>query len=271
MKWLTIRAALRRSRADYSLNASVKKKRRNGSDRAAPSRLLPLLSPAVLLALIGGGGWWFLTHSPYFRVARIEVVNQHSYTAAEIMAMAQVSCGENIFRMDLAAGRGRLTEEVNIRDASLERLFPDTVRVRVFEREPRARVKFGRYYTVDDRGVVLRERKEVSGGSLPVITGVKIKDGLIYPPSDGESVLAILRAMDQRGISSYLDVSEMDATDSETIVLRTAQNLEVKMARADLSAQLERLEVVLPHLSGNAAARSVDLRYPDVPVSYDNE
>ena len=271
MKWLTIRSALRRSRPRITVNVAVKKKRRERRTRTKPVRLLAIIFPLVLLAGLGAGGWWFLTHSPYFRVATLEVVNQHSYSPAEIIALAGISPGENIFRMDLAAGRRRLAGEVNIRDAALERLFPDTIRLRVFEREPRARVKFGRYYTVDDRGVVLRERKEVSGGSLPVITGVKIKDGLIYPPDEGENCLAVLRAMDQQGISSYLDVSEMDASDSEVIVLRTAQDLEVKLNRADLATQLQRLEVVLPHLSGAAKARSVDLRYANVPVVFERE
>ena len=67
---------------------------------------------------------------------RIEVVNEHSYAPSEIVAMAQVAPGENIFRMDLEGGRRRLAAEVNIRDAALERVFPDTVRIRVFEREP---------------------------------------------------------------------------------------------------------------------------------------
>ena len=271
MKWLTLRAAFRRSRPRFSLNVAVKKKRRNGAARAGPPRLLPVLLPVAIFALLAGGGWWFLDHSPYFRVERIEVVNEHSYAPSEIVAMAQVAPGENIFRMDLEGGRRRLASEVNIRDAALERVFPDTVRIRVFEREPRARVKFGRYYTVDDRGVVLKDRKETAVSGLPVITGVKIKDGLIYPPADGESVLAILKAMDQRGISSYVSVSEMDASDSETIVLRTAQNLEVTLARDDLAAQIGRLEVVLPHLASHPAARSIDLRYAEVPVTFEQE
>lgn len=275
MKWLVLSSRVKTARSRIRLNSAVKKRRKKArppSPRRRTGDRLWLRFVLVLLVLGGvvTGAWWGLCHSSSFIIREIQVVNNHSYSTNEVIEMSGLKTGGNIFRFDPAVFRSRLRENVNFRDASIQRIFPDTVRIAIFEREPRARVKFGRLYTIDDCGVVLRGRKERSGGKLPVILGLKIKKGSLYPPEEGEVCLALLRELDRQNINSLVDISEINPSDSEVIEMRTSENLKIKLGKGDYEKQLGRLKVVLSNLGDNSPpARAVDLRYSHIPVSYE--
>ena len=276
MKWLTLRSRVVSSRTRIRMNASVKKRKKKTRDpspgeKRVTGRLARSLFFVIILGAVFFGAWWALARSSYFNVRAIEVAGNHLYQPKEIIAMAGLEPGENIFSLDLSRYRSRLLQEVNIRNAAVERHFPDTIRIKVFEREPRARVKFGRYYTIDAWGVVLRERKEKAGDDLPVISGLRVQNGRLYPEEEKERCLSLLKELDQMGLSGAVDIREIRVADSESIVLETGQGLEIKLGKEEYHQQLNRLMAVLNHLQKSPSrARTVDLRFSHVPVTFED-
>ncbi len=276
MKWLVLSSKVKTARPRIKMNSSVKKRKKAPAPRktARPARpKLPLrFAPVVLL--LGGivaAVWLGFTNSACFTLREIRVTNNHSYSPEEVIEMAKAETGGNIFQLDTGLLRSNLLENVNIREAFVQRIFPDTIKIAVSEREPRARVKFGKIYTIDDWGVVLRERKEESGGRLPVVVGLKVKNGSLYPREDREDCLALLRELDQQEIDSLIEIDEIYVADSGVIRMKTAGDLEITIGRDDYSDQLGRLKVVLNNLQESSApARSVDLRYKHIPVVFDD-
>lgn len=276
MKWLVLSGKVKTARPRIKMNDSVRKRKRvtRKSSPALPVRGGPRLRCVVVFLVLGGAiaaVWWGFRNFGCFTVRKIQVTDNHSYSPGEVIEMAGAKTGENIFKLDPGLLRRKLLEEVNFRDASVQRIFPDTVKIAVSEREPRARVKFGRTYTIDDWGVVLRERKEKSGGRLPVIVGMKVKNGSLYPQEDKEACVALLRELDEQDINSLIEISEINLSDSEMIVMRTAGEMEITLGKGDYLKQLGRLKVVLNNLDRSSSpARSMDLRYKHIPVVFDD-
>ena len=267
MSWITLSNRIKPLHSRVKMNASVKKRKRRpppARREEDPKRGRYFL--LIILLAAAGGIWWGLTRSPYFSVQKILVTHNHDYSSEEIIRIAGIKEGENIFRMPLADYRRRLTDQVNIRDVSLQRIFPATVRIKVVEREPCALVKYGKNYTIDFDGVILEGRKVRKGKRLPVIAGLKIKQGELYPPTRRESCLALLRELNRKGIEKHLEIKRIDLSSSRLIVMRTEGNMEIKLDPDDLSRDLQRLLVLAPRIRGRA--QSVDLRYGNVPVVF---
>jgi len=276
MRWLTLSSQVRNSRRRIKMNLAVKKRRKkkSGPSRKRPSSngrssAAPVLIVLSLVAAVGGGAWWALGHNSYFIIRNIEVVNNHHYSAEEIIEIAGLKPGGNIFHAELDRCRRNLAGQKNIRQAVVERCYPDSVRIRVSEREPRARVKFGRYYTIDAWGEILSGRKENTGENLPVISGLRIKEKELYPEEEKKHCLALLRELDRTGLSNMLNIREIKMGRSGSIIMLTERDLEIKLKKEDYRPQLQRLAAIMPHLKkSRRQAQAVDLRFSQVPVAF---
>lgn len=271
MSWLELSSSFKpglpRSRGKPS-----RRRRRpapGGRSRRRPAGAIVFVG---LLAAAVAGVRWLLVASPYFEVRKIEVSHLQTYSEEQIIELAGISPGKNIFLVDPALYRERIVAEVNIEDASVYRIFPDTLRISLRERQPRARFRYGRYYTIDGWGVVLEGEKERGAGSLPVISGpgLSVRDGRLQPAEEVSECLALLRKLDDSNLSLALDLTEIRLPRSRVVELRTASGHEITMSRENISEQLSHLRTLLPHLDGMTARRAVvDLRhYPNIPVKY---
>lgn len=276
MRWLTLSSQVKNSRKLIKMNLAVKKRRKKnrssgrkpdeGSGRRSRAPVLILLA---LLAAVSTGAWWALGHTSYFSIRKIEVVNNHNYSAAEIIEIARLKPGENIFCAKLSRYRQNLTGEGNIREAVIERCYPDSIRIKIYEREPRARVKFGRYYTIDAWGEILSGRKENAGEDLPVISGLRIKGKQLYPEDEKKHCLALLQELDRTGLGSVVNIREIKMGHSGLIIMRTDRDLEIKLKKNNYRQQLQRLSAIMPHLEKSSRpAQTVDLRFSQVPVAF---
>ncbi|HPQ67334.1 MAG TPA: cell division protein FtsQ/DivIB [bacterium] len=236
-------------------------------DPAARRRLR--LRLAGLAAVLAGAGAlvWFLLSASFFEVASVRVLNNHDFSPEEVIGLSGLAPGENIFLAPLAAARERLLSQDNIRDAVIQRVYPETVYVRIFEREARARVKYGRFYTVDADAVVLHGRKVKTWENLPTVYGLEVHDDEVGPEQKRE-LTALLGAMDTRGLEGRVRVREINMNDPRKITLVTADDTEITLKREEYGLQLDRLLQVLERLEDavRKKALSIDLRSSRVPV-----
>lgn len=106
--------------------------------------LLVAVSTVAGLFLVWRGGEWalrelvFENHS--FAVRAIHIEGEHFIPRGEILRWSGVREGENLLGLDLSRVKRDLELVPLIRSAAVERVPPNTLRIRVSEREPVARV-----------------------------------------------------------------------------------------------------------------------------------
>ena len=159
--------------------------------RKALMRKCSLVGGLVFSVLVVGGGVWgwrsgILTktsqavqESAYdatvkagFSLQSLYLEGRNRTSMEEIDKALAVKIGDPILRMSLAEVRERLEKVESIKFAAVERALPNTVYVRIVEREPVALWQNqGKLAVVDDNGVVMSDLDVAPYKQLPLIIG----------------------------------------------------------------------------------------------------
>ncbi len=160
-------------------------------------RAAPALATVAVLATIGGGlalGHHFLTTSPRFAIAHIEVRGSTVLSADEVRALLPISRGDNVFRVSTGAAEGTLRALPWVAAAAVRRELPHRIVVELRERTPAAVVAADDLYLVDAGGHPFKraaiERGE--GQGLPVVSGVSRE---LYASAPDEAAARVRRGL----------------------------------------------------------------------------
>lgn len=138
----------------------------------------------------------------------------------------------SVFSAPLAERRRELLALDWVDDATVSRMWPDRLLVRIRERKPVAFVSFpSGVLLIDGRGVLLDPPAQAQF-AFPVLSGVRENDSAA---ERRERVRIFLRVQDDMG---YLmkDVSEVDATDPESIrLVAQVENRAVELLLGDMN------------------------------------
>ena len=148
------------SHAEETQNGRKKKKRKK-------KRYLLKLS---VLLLAAAAVYAFL-HTDLFMIKKIQVSENSHFTSQEIKNMAGLKTGVNLFEYDSSECRDRLLKNSFIKDAEIKRSLPETVTIKVTERQEAAVIKNGKnYIIIDQEGIVLQLAEK--DPKVPVISGI---------------------------------------------------------------------------------------------------
>ena len=276
MKWLKLSSKLSQPRTKLKASASTRRRKKkesssSSSKKEVSGRVGGIISLLLLSVVLVGGIWWYSHNSSQFNIKEIKVANNHAYSPEEIIKQSELEVGGNIFSLNPDLARDQLLRNTDFRDVYVHRIFPDTIRIDVIEREPRALVQFGTLYTIDAFGMVLSPRKKVSGLKLPIIRGLRVRGTEIRPVDKGEACLNLLRQLEEKDIGSLVTIDEIRIFSSDLIEMRANGDIEITLEQGDYGVQLGRLKTVLSKLGMDISrAREVDLRYARVPVVFDD-
>ncbi|HEY2988308.1 MAG TPA: FtsQ-type POTRA domain-containing protein, partial [Candidatus Binatia bacterium] len=132
---------------------------------------------AILVAARAGDG--FLNHE-IFSVREIKVKGGEKVGGSEIVAMAGLSHGVSIWRVDPEAIEKKVARNPWVGRVLVRREFPRRVVIEVEEREAKAIAALGKLYYVDRDGVIFKAVEDGERTDLPLLTGLK-QDDLRYP------------------------------------------------------------------------------------------
>jgi cell division protein FtsQ len=186
-----------------------------------------------LVALGGGiagiaiGGKWglkrFVWENPTYALSDLRVTTDGLLTRLQIVEIAGIQEGENIFRVDLRKAKLALDGLPQVERVDVRRILPDRVDIKICERQPVAWVAASAStpvgmgtdsFLVDARGYVMRSRKILPEHlTLPVITGVMMEDvapGQKLPSAEATAAVELIRltAEDLRWQPRVVDVSK---------------------------------------------------------------
>jgi cell division septal protein FtsQ len=248
--------------------------------RSGPLKALRLRMAVTALAISAGivlvlfvswkGGAYLLDQyvytNPSFAIERIDLQTDGIIPTEQIRAWANIKIGQNLLSLDLARIKRDLELVPLVESASVERLLPRQLIIRLREREPIARVVVfsappggGLLEPVpvylDEQGMVippvLRTLNTVAFDTatrfLPTITGISaaaIRPGHIVDSPYVLAALRWIRAFQKSEMTGHVEVRAIDVSSPGAMLVSTEQGNEVTFSYRDFDAQLARWRAV---------------------------
>ena len=231
----------------------------------------------VAVALIGlacwqGGAWAlnkFVYQNESFTVRYLDFQNDGAISAARLRRWAGVSPDDNLLSIDLFEIKRNLELAPRIKSASVERVLPDTLQVRVAERTPRAQVwawqripglglpGWVRFH-IDADGFVqlpLRDGATVEADSLaewdlPVISGLPLDQmipGRLALSPKLHAALELIDVFDHSLLAGQVDMRVIDVSLPGILRVTTGDGAQVDMAPDRFCQQLSRWQPIRRH------------------------
>jgi cell division septal protein FtsQ len=142
-------------------------------------KALQVVTLMAILSLLGGVTYTtlqYLRTSPRFEVKNVRVLGWSRVTETQVLAQADVPNKANVFSVDLAGIRERVEKLQWVRHAIVQRVLPDTITIRVIEREPVGLARLGgQIYQFDTDAAVL-DFDPSTGVSRPILDGLQPRD-----------------------------------------------------------------------------------------------
>lgn len=218
----------------------------------------------------------YIRTETYFNIRKVVISNNHFYSKKDIIEAADISSGQNIFSVGLKDISDNIESLPNVAAACVTRRVPDTILVKIYEREAVAQVESGRFYLVDEEGVVIEPVYNIRKEDLPVIRGYEIA-GLapgtrITDPQVKLAVKLIAYTLDVM-VRAYVNPRDVDISDDTEIRMIINQGAVARFQRKDFDQNMEKLvnrlvKIVQDSIQRNKTVESIDMRFDRVPVKF---
>jgi len=255
-------------------------------------RVLVLFSKiALLVALIAGiyvGGRFaakrFFLDNPDYKLSAIEVQTDGTLQRDQILGVADLREGENIFRVNLARVHDRLQDLPQVDELEVVRKLPGEIDIRIVERKPIAWITTEKQmadpfasdaaFLVDARGVLMKEKKLLSEYlGLPVILGCdseSLEAGKTVEAPETKAALELLRLSSRSFMQTRFQIREIDVSKGYCLVVTDKNHSKVTFGFDNLDTQLQRLEQFLIYSDdAHREIATVDLLVQrNIPVTF---
>jgi len=229
------------------------------SARVVRRRRLVVATLVVLVLLTGA---WMVTRSPLLDVDRVEVRGTTQVTPDAVQAAAGVHPGDPMVWLDAGDVAGRVETLPWVRHASVQREWPDTVRITVRERAPVAWVAAGdgAFLVVDRTGRGLAVDSTQPAGLPQLLDVTPAPVGAAITPVGGAWLAGHLRA-DELALVASITVRDARAT------LQVTSGQEVRFGRLSQVGDKMRAAVAVLGQPGIGERTYIDVSAPSTPVA----
>jgi cell division protein FtsQ len=224
-----------------------------------------LFATILCFYLLWRTGEWALNRLIYendaFAVATVEVQTDGVIAPDQIRRWAAIKPGANLMALDLQRVRRDLELVPAIGAVAVERVLPQTLRIRVTEREPIAQVHLPRARTgggldvvvlqLDATGHVMtpldpRQRSTPVAKYeelLPILTGVNAAELQVGRQVESPQLLSALEMIakfQESSLAALADLKRVDLTAAEVLEVTTEQGAAVTLGLKDFERQFAR-------------------------------
>jgi cell division septal protein FtsQ len=226
----------------------------------------------VLISLVAG--FAKLSSAGVFTVDRVVVHGNSRLSTGEVLTLVDGLKGESVFSADLERYRARLLDSPWVADATMRRVLPSTIDLRVTERAPIAVGRLGdQLFLVDPSGVIIDEYgPQYAQYDLPIVDGLVTSPSQGLPAVDAERARLVARFVDAiAGMPAVRQhVSQLDVSDAHNLIAILDQDpVALRLGDRDFAARLQRYLELAPSLKEQIQEiDAVDLRFDErIPVS----
>jgi hypothetical protein len=234
----------------------------------------------------------FVYTNPAFAIDHIEISTDGIIPVDQLRRWAGVKVGDNLIALDLARVKRDLEYVPLIESASVERVLPRQLVIKVIEREPIAKVSVyqarasdslmeASTYFMDRQGMLMPplarafnpQHFDAATRDLPAMTGIPGAELRPGHKTEHQQTLAGLDWIDRFRASDMLgvvDVRSIDVSSPNTLVVSTGQGAEITFASVNLDMQISRWQKIHDFARrGERLLASLDLAVTNyVPASW---
>src|SRR5881398_1539624 len=201
----------------------------------------------------------FFIDNPDYKLSAIEVQTDGTLQRDQILNVADLREGENIFRVNLARVHERLQELPQVDGVEVVRKLPAEIDIRIVERKPIGWITSEKQiadpfasdaaFLVDARGVLMKEKKllpEYLG--LPLILGCvseSLEAGKIVESPEARAALELLRLSTRSFMQTRFQIREIDVSKGYCLVVTDKNHTRITVGFDHLEKQIQRLEQFL--------------------------
>ncbi|MFQ5427472.1 MAG: cell division protein FtsQ/DivIB [Thermodesulfobacteriota bacterium] len=264
---------------------ALKKKKRSNRRRREPllrraAHRVAVVSKAavtlVLVAFIGYGSWWLygkVITTPELAVTRLSVKGALRTQPREIIRLAGISEGQNIYSFSASEAARSIGESPWVLKAAVKRRLPGTVRIEIKERLPVAIVQMDGLFVMDSDGTIFKKLASHERLDLPLVTGLSKEmvenNGVLMT-----SFMRLFTVLEKRKGFNLDSVSEIHCDAHYGFTLHTLnRGLMVELGNSNFEAGLQLFERVgAMNREVFRGAVAVDVRRAgEVLVRYDHD
>jgi len=255
---------LRQRRQQHLLDVKVRSRKvtqhRNRKVLVALSKLALVAGfcVAVYLGALEGAKRFFF-ENPEYQLKTIEVQTDGTLQRDQIVEVADLHEGENIFKINLARVHDRIQQLPQVDEVQVLRKLSGEINIRVIERKPVAWLTSEKEFSdpfvsdaaflVDARGVLMKQKKllpEYLG--LPLILGCSnesLEAGKVVESSEAKTALELLRLSARSFMQTRFQIRDIDVSKSYCLLVTDKNHTRITFGLNDLEEQLQRLEQFL--------------------------
>ena len=255
---------LRQRRQQHLLDVKVRSRKvtqhRNRKVLVALSKLV-LVAGFCLAVYLGAleGAKRFFFENPEYQLKTIEVQTDGTLQRDQILEVADLHEGENIFKINLGRVHDRIQQLPQVDEVQVVRKLSGEVNIRVVERKPVAWLTSEKEFSdpfvsdaaflVDARGVLMKQKKllpEYLG--LPLILGCSsesLEAGKVVESSEAKTALELLRLSARSFMQTRFQIRDIDVSKSYCLLVTDKNHTRITFGLNDLEEQLQRLEQFL--------------------------
>ena len=259
------RASNQRQRRQQHL-LDVKVRSRSASQHRNRRIVVWVSKVALVIALavggyfgVRGGARQFFFNNPDYQLKTINVQTDGTLQRDQILKVADLHEGGNVFRVNLADVRDRLQELPQVDEVQVVRKLPAELDIKILERKPIAWITREKEvpdpfasdvaFLIDARGVLMKEKKllpEYLG--LPLISGCASEEfeaGKTVESVEATAALELLRESTGSFMQTRFQIRQIDVSKGYCLLVTDKNHTRVSFAFDQLDAQLRRLEQLL--------------------------
>jgi hypothetical protein len=223
------------SETDDVKRKMLKKKRKNRIKRRMTVFVFLVACIGIIVAVLT---------APFFNVKTAYCMGQRNMTEAEMLQMAQIQTGKNIFMGNIRTVQKRLAENPEIAEVRVHRVFPDKIKIEVVEAKPVAYVGYDSQFlmiNLDGKIIKVLQDEEMSGvAKIEGIGVVSTEPGTQIAAEDDAragklfecmNVLSQLEMLDKTNYINFADLSDLqlDYENRLFMLLGGYENMEYKL------------------------------------------
>ena len=225
----------------------------------------------VVVFVLWRGGEWLLDRMIYdndaFAIRHFDLKTDGVMSEEYLQICAGVKRGANLFVVDLNQVRRNLELVPWIKSAAVERVLPDTLKLRLTERSPVAQfitwqnqasggvLKVTNYF--DDAGFVMlplsnqfRKAGAPAADSLPEISGpamTEVRPGRQVDIPQVRAALRLIEEFEKSPMAGVVDITRIDISTPGVLQCSTSQGAEATLPLENLVQQLNRWRLAWDH------------------------
>ena len=232
-----------------------------------------LVLTAVTAGAVAGGRLLerHVRSAPAFATTTVELSGNSRLTRDQVLAMAGLALGKNVFEVSPEQVRAALIEQPWIADAEVSRRLPGSYRIELREQQPAALIALESLHLVSEEATVFKRVEPGDPVDLPVITGIEpavFRADLALRSSILVSAVALLHDYRDAGLWQREPIAEIHVEPDESFTLYIGKDaLQARLGQRPFAKKLRRLRGILDelrHSGGRPAYVYLDnVRRPD--------